>query len=185
MNYLIIAGIILIIYITYSYNRMIKLRNIVREGWSGVDVQLKRRRNLIPLLSRAVSSYKEFEKETFERIAELRKMADETYDVKEREKLEEEFKKELEKVIVLFENYPELRAAQLYTELQDKLTEIEDNIQFARRFYNGAVRDYNTFISIFPNNIIAKLGGFKEAEFFELGEESERKAPKISLGREK
>ena len=185
MIYLLILLTLILAYSIYAYNRMIKLRNMVREAWSGVDVQLRRRKNLIPMLSKAVSSYKEFERETLQKITELRSRADITNNVSEREKLEKEFKRELGKIMMIFENYPELRAAQLYLDLQRQLTEIEDNIQFARRFYNGAVRDYNTFISIFPNNLLAKIAGFKEEEFFELESEEERKAPEVGLGGKK
>ncbi len=180
----IISSVLLVLaYVVFAYNRIVKLRNRVREAWGDIDVQLKKRRDLIPILSKAVSSYKGFERDTLESIVNIRRKADGTGAVKDRERLEREFRRELKDILVLFERYPQLRAADLYRELQDKLTEVEDNIQFARRYYNGAVRDYNTFISMFPNNVIARILGFKEAEFFEI-EEGEREAPRISMGGE-
>jgi LemA protein len=177
--------ILVLFYFIYVYNKIIKYKNTVREAWSGIDVQLRRRRNLIPLLSRVVSSYKDYERDTLQKVTEIRGRADNTDSPAEREKLEREFGKELMKIVALVENYPELKASEVYLQLQKELSEIEDNIQFARRYYNGAVRDYNTYISIFPNNIIAKLFGFKEEKFFELERAEEALTPKVDLGREK
>ncbi len=185
LTYLLILLLLLLGYFIYAYNKMIRLKNMVKEAWSGIDVQLRRRKNLIPLLSRAVTSYKGFERDTLTRVTEIRSRADNEEDLVKREKLEREFSKEMSKIIGVFENYPELKASEVYLQLQKDLTEIEDSIQYARRFYNGAVRDYNTFITIFPNNIISRLSGFKEEKFFELESPLEREAPKVQLGEEK
>ncbi len=180
MIYIVIFLFLLLAYFLYAFNRMVRLKNLVREAWSGIDVQLRRRRNLIPLLSQVTKSYRDFERDVMEELVRLRSEADGEKNVRKREEKERRFMEGVRKIIAIGENYPDLKASEVYLNLQRELSKIEDDIQFARRFYNGAVRDYNTFITIFPNNIVARLLGFREAEFFDISAE-ERETPGVNL----
>jgi len=174
----------LLVFIVGLYNGLIKLKVLVDEAWSGIDVQLKRRYDLIPNLVETVKGYAKHEKETFEKIAELRTAAMRTDSVAEKSKLENQLTGALKTLFAVAENYPELKANENFKELQGTLNEIENEIQGSRRYYNGAVRDFNTKIMVFPNNLIAGMLGFTSREFFEADEE-ERKNVKVDFSEDK
>ena len=184
-NYLIwiiLSGIILfILWVIFTYNHLVKLRNRVKEAWSDILVQLKRRYNLIPNLVETVKGYARHEREIFEKISETRAKAMKAEDIHEKARLEGELTRTLRTLFAIAENYPDLKASENFAKLQDELQDTEDKIQYARRFYNGNVREYNTKIESFPSNIIAKLFGFKKAEFFELEREEEKEPVKVEF----
>ena len=154
------------------YNGLVSLKVLVDEAWSGIDVQLKRRYDLIPNLVETVKGYATHEKETFEKIAELRTASMNATSVEEKGKLENQLSGALKTLFAVAESYPELKANQNFLDLQNQLSLIENEIQGARRYYNGTVRDYNTKILVFPNNLIAGMLGFKAREFFAAEEEA-------------
>ncbi len=163
-----------VIWIIAVYNGLIKLKNRVDEAWSDIDVQLKRRYNLIPNLVSTVKGYAAHEKELFEKVTEARANAMKAEAPAEKEKAENMLSGALKSLFAVAENYPDLKANQNFLELQRELSDTENKIQASRRFYNGNVRDFNTKIQIFPNNIIAGMLKFTQREFFEAeGEEKE------------
>jgi LemA protein len=164
-----------------SYNGLVRLRNLVEEGWSGIDVQLKRRANLIPNLIETVKGYMGHERELLEKVTELRSKAMKAEKVGEKARLEGELSRSLVNVLAVAENYPDLKANQNFLDLQEQLAKIEDEIQMARRYYNGTVRNLNIKIESFPSNIVANLFHFTKAEFFEVEDEADRKVPKVSF----
>jgi len=166
------------------YNGLIKLKNRVKEAWSDIDVQLKRRYDLIPNLVETVKGYAKHESETLENVIKARNeamAAQKGGDAKEQAQAENMLSSTLKSIFALAEAYPDLKANQNFLELQRELTDTEDKIQAARRFYNGNVRDFNTKIEVFPNNILAGMMNFKKFEFFEVGDEKERDAVKVSF----
>ena len=175
-------GVILLIIIAVAaawlilvYNGLIRLRNRVDEAWSDIDVQLKRRYDLIPNLVNTVKGYAAHERELFEKVTEARTAAMQAGTPAEKEKAENILSGTLKSLFAVAENYPDLKASQNFLELQRELTDTEDKIQAARRFYNGNVRDFNTKIQVFPNNIIAGMLKFTAREFF--GAEEGAKEP--------
>ncbi len=178
----IILGIVAIIaaWLIGVYNGLIKLRNRTQEAWSDIDVQLKRRYDLIPNLVETVKGYASHEKETFLKVTEARNMAMQAKTPEEKAKAENMLSSTLKTLFAVAENYPELKANQNFLQLQDELSDTENKIQSSRRFYNGNVRDFNTKIEVFPNNLIAGMLGFKKFEYFEAAEE-ERKNVKVSF----
>jgi LemA protein len=156
------------------YNSLVKLRVLVEEAWSGIDVQLKRRYDLIPNLVETVKGYAKHEKELFEKVAQLRSSAMNAQGVEEKGKLEGELTNTLKTLFAVAENYPELKANENFLKLQDDLGGIENEIQNARRYYNGAARDYNMKLQVFPANLIAGMLGFKPKEFFAASEEEKQ-----------
>ena len=173
---LLILGVFLVLWLIFTYNRFITLRNRAREAWSDIDVQLKRRYNLIPNLIETVKGYAVHEKELFEKVTQARTQAMGAQTVEEHSKAENFLSSTLKSLFAVSENYPQLRASENFSKLQDELTDTENKIQAARRFYNTNVRDHNTAIETFPNNLIVKLFGFQKMKFFEL-EEGEAKKP--------
>ncbi|MBN1331444.1 LemA family protein [Candidatus Dojkabacteria bacterium] len=167
-------------YIFMLYNGLVRLRVLVEEAWSGIDVQLKKRYDLIPNLVETVKGYAKHEKGTFEKVAELRTRAMGTNDPEELGKIEGEMRSTLKTLFAVAESYPELKADQNFLNLQNTLKEIETEIESARRYYNGAVRDYNMKIQVFPANMVAGMLGFNSKKFFESSEE-ERKNVKVSF----
>ncbi|MDD5098272.1 MAG: LemA family protein [Candidatus Pacebacteria bacterium] len=178
----IIIGIVVVValYLIVTYNGLVTLRNRVREAWSDIDVQLKRRYDLIPNLVETVKGYAAHEKDTFEKVIQARNMAMSAKGAKEKGEAENVLSGTLKSIFALSENYPELKASVNFLELQRELTDTEDKVQAARRFYNGNVLDFNTRIETFPTNILSGMFGFKASEFFEAGE-GERQAPKVSF----
>ena len=170
------GGILLLIaaYGVMLYNSLVKLKVLVEEAWSGIDVQLKRRYDLIPNLVETVKGYAKHETKLFEKVAELRTSAMKTENPADKAKIENELTGTLKTIFAVAESYPELKANGNFMKLQDELSAIEDEIQNARRYYNGAVRDFNTKIQVFPANLIAGMLGFKVREFFEAEEEAKK-----------
>lgn len=170
-------------YLVTVYNGLVKLKVLVEEAWSGIDVQLKRRYDLIPNLVETVKGYAKHEKKLFEKVTELRTSAMQAKSIEEKGKLEGELTNSLKTLFAVAENYPELKANENFLKLQDELSVIEEEVQSSRRYYNGAVRDFNTKLQVFPTNMIAGMMGFKAREFFEATEE-ERKTVKVDFSDE-
>lgn len=171
-------------YLINLYNSLVKLRVLVEEAWSGIDVQLKRRYDLIPNLVETVKGYAKHEKELFEKVSELRSSAMSAGSIEKKGKIENQLTETLRTVFAVAENYPELKADSSFMKLQDELTSIEEEIQSSRRYYNGTVRDFNTKIQVFPTNLLAGIFGFETREFFEA-EEGERENVKVDFSEEK
>lgn len=169
------------IWLMSVYNGLVKLRNMMQEGWSGIDVQLKRRFDLIPNLIETVKGYASHEKETLQNVTLARSAVSSAgNDPEARLQAENALTGTLRTLFAVAESYPDLKANQNFINLQDQLSTIEDAIQMARRYYNGTVRNYNTMIQRFPAVLIARQLGFNEAPFFEAEEES-RQTPKVSF----
>ena len=184
MNVLwIVLGILglAIIWLILVFNGLIKMRNRVDEAWSDIDVQLKRRYDLIPNLINTVKGYASHEKEVFQKVTEARTKAMQATAPVEQGKAENMLSSTLKSLFAVAENYPELKANENFLELQRELTDTEDKIQASRRFYNGNVRDFNTKIQVFPNNLVAGVLGFKKYEFFEIEEVVEKETPKVEF----
>lgn len=165
------------------YNTLIKLKNKAEQAWSDIDTQLKKRYDLVPNLVETVKGYAKHESQTFENVTKARTAAMGAPNLKEKAQAENMLSGALKSIFALAENYPDLKANQNFLELQKTLTDIENAIQPARETYNEAVRELNTKIEVFPNNLIAKPFGFKKREFFEIKEE-ERENPKVSFSEE-
>jgi len=183
MTILLISGIILFLlalWVAVSYNRFIVLINRTKEAWSDIEVQLKRRYDLIPNLVETVKGYATHERELFEKVTEARAKAMGAQTMKEHAEAENFLSQALKSLFAVAENYPDLKASTNFLELQREVTDTEDKIQAARRFYNGNVRDLNIMIESFPANIIASMFNFKKAEFFEI-EETEKEPVKVSF----
>jgi len=167
-------------YLFFLYNGLVRLRVLVEEAWSGIDVQLKKRFDLIPNLVETVKGYAKHEKGTFEKVTELRTRAMNTESPKELAEIEGELRGTLKTLFAVAENYPELKANENFLNLQNTLKEIETEIESARRYYNGAVRDFNMKIQVFPANLIAGPLGFRSKEFFETSE-TEKQNVKVNF----
>ncbi|HOO78480.1 MAG TPA: LemA family protein [bacterium] len=161
------------------YNRLVASRNRVREGWSGIDVQLKRRHDLVPALVAAVAGYRDHERTVLEEVARARSNCLAAQDLPERARAENDLARSLKSLFAVSEAYPELAAGAQFLSLQQRLSEIEDAIQMARRYYNGAVRDYNILIESFPSSLVARLGGFAPRSYFQLDDPGERDRPGV------
>ena len=164
----------------WMYNRLIKLRNMVAEGLSAIDVQLERRASLIPNLEQAVKGYMGHERTLLAEIAELRARSLEARSIGDKGQAEMGLSRALGNLVAVAESYPELKASQNFLDLQHELSDIEDQIQMARRYYNGTVRNLNIAVESFPSLIIAYLSGFKKAEFF-AAEAEERATPTLEI----
>ncbi len=164
------------------YNGLVRLRNMAEQAWSDVDVQLKRRYDLIPNLVETVKGYATHEKSTFESVVEARSRAMQATTPEAKAEAENFLQSTLKSLFALSEAYPDLKANQNFLELQAELARIEEQIQLARRYYNAVVRDLNTKIESVPSNIVANMFGFQKKEYFELDSEAERTAPRVSFG---
>ena len=164
------------------FNRLVRDRNQVRAAWSDIDVQLTRRHDLVPQLVEAVRAYADYERATLVAVTELRARAEETASLPDKARLEDAMEAGLHRLIALAESYPELKADGNFLQLQRDLVETEDYLQYARRFYNGAVRIYNTRIQSFPDMLVAGLFAFRPAEFFAVDEAEVRAVPRVELG---
>src|SRR5665647_205974 len=164
---LIILLVVVLLWAIAIYNGLIKLKNRVDEAWSDIDVQLKRRYDLIPNLVNTVKGYAAHEKEVFEKVTEARARAMSAGTTEDKAQAENMLSNTLKSLFAVAEAYPDLKANQNFLELQRELTDTEDKIQASRRFYNGNVRDFNTKIEIFPNNIFAGILNFTKRQFFE------------------
>ncbi len=179
--YLVIPVLLLLTVVILFYNGFVRLSNLKREAWSGIDVQLRRRYNLIPNLVETVKGYAGHEKNLLEDVVKYRNQCIDAQKVRAQESAENLFTQALRGVFALAEAYPDLKANQNFLELQTSLTEIEDQIQLARRYYNGTVRNYNIRVDSFPSLIIARLFKFKPADYFEIEFATERKVPEVAL----
>ena len=168
IQYILLFLILFIIIFIYEYNKLVRLNQQVNEGWSGIDVQLKRRRDLIPELVKIASFYAKHEKETFTRITELRNSTSSAKNVEELAEKETEISTGLQKIFAIAEAYPELKSDSQFLKLQDNLAIVEKDLSYARRYYNAAVRNYNIAIMMFPEIIVANALGYKEKAFFEI-----------------
>ena len=179
----IVFGLIILVvfWLIFTYNGLVTLKNRAKEAWADIDVQLKRRYDLIPNLVETVKGYMAEEKEIFEKVAEARSRAMGATNLKEKGEAENVLTNTLKSLFAVVENYPELKASTNFLELQRELTDTEDKIQAARRFYNGNVRDLNIRIESFPANFIASTFGFQKIELFELAVPEEREAPKVKF----
>jgi len=172
--------VLVVLWAIGTYSSLIRLRQRVKEAWADIDVQLKRRYNLIPNLVEAVKGYAAHEKGTFENITMARSQAMQATSGQEKIKAENQLSQTLKSLFAVAENYPQLKASENFKKLQDELTDTEDKIQAARRFYNGNVRDYNISVKVFPKNVMAQLFNFKPEVFFEATEE-EKKVPQVKF----
>jgi len=164
------------------YNRLIRARNRVDTAWSDIDVQLQRRHDLIPRLVTAVDQYAKYERATLEAVTELRAEAMQIAEVGARGEAEEKLSAGLERIIALAENYPDLKANENFLNLQNELVETENYLQFARRYYNGSVRDYNTMTETVPSNLVAGWFSFIQREFFQKSSDDAANVPLVKFG---
>lgn len=162
----------------WLYNRLIALRNLARQGFADIDVQLKRRADLVPQLVESVRGYTSYEKALLVTVTELRGTALAAQDSAARFALERQLGERLQQLVVLQENYPQLKADANFRDLAAKLVEVEDHLQYARRFYNGAVQQYVTRLETFPDIVVARLFGFRSLPFFET---DDRQPAKVTL----
>lgn len=179
----IIAFLVLgiVAYIWLTYNSLITLRERIKEALSGIDVQLKRRADLIPNLLETVKGYAKHEKEVFENVTKARSMLMKADSLPDKAAADNMLTGALKSLFAVAEAYPELKASENFKELQDELADTEDKVSYSRQFYNSNVLAFNTKIQTFPSNLIASQFGFKAYEFFEVDEEAERKAPKVKF----
>ncbi|MBM3165963.1 MAG: LemA family protein [Chloroflexi bacterium] len=182
---LVVLGIVLLLVLILVgiYNSLVRARNQVKNAWAQIDVQLKRRFDLIPNLVETVKGYMKHERETLEAVTKARNLAQQVASsgAGERAKAEGELGAALSRLIAVAEQYPDLKANQNFLALQEELTSTENKISFSRQFYNDSVLKFNNQIQMFPSNMVAGMFGFTAAEFFETKAEEERRAPKVSF----
>ncbi len=172
---------LLLVWAIAIYNLLVREKNQVLAAWSDIDVQLKRRHDLLPKLVDAIKAYAEYEQATLEEITTLRSDAEQTGTPAEKGRLETLITGRVRELIAVAEAYPDLKASRQFLDLLKQLSEVENHIQFARRYYNGAVRNFNIRIDSFPNLIISRLFRFHPAEFFQLDSATEGSPPELSL----
>jgi LemA protein len=188
MTVLVLIGVLVFLAVLFGYgvslyNRLVSLRQAVQEGWSGIDVQLKRRSNLVPNLVETVKGYAAHEKKLFEEVTELRAKTSAAgpENAPQRQELEGQLSTALMRIIAVSEAYPELQADKTFIELQTALTELENQIQMARRYYNGTVRELNIAVQSFPDNIVAGCFGFAECSYYEVEHVIDRQTPSVKF----
>lgn len=176
-------GVGVVFYGVFAFNNLVKMRQLVREGWSGIDVQLKRRADLIPSLLETVKGYVTHERETLQAVTDARAAVKNAGEAspQERGKLEGMLSGALGRLFAVAEDYPELRADSSFIEFQEALQQVEEEIQLSRRYYNGTVRNLNVSVESVPSNIVANMFGFHQAEYFELENELDRAVPNVSF----
>lgn len=181
MGLIVIVALVAVgVWATLSFNRLVRLRNLVRAGWADIDVQLMRRHDLVPMLVEAVRGYAAHEQATLANVTALRGQAMRTTSPAELAGIEQALEQGVGRLLLLREAYPELKASANFVQLQRELVDVEDHLQYARRFYNGAARGLNDAVQKFPDLFVARMSGFTEAEFFQAGEGA-RAAPKVEL----
>jgi LemA protein len=182
---IIIGAIVVVLLITFwiLYNGLVRLRNQVKNAWAQIDVQLKRRHDLIPNLVETVKGYMKYERETLEAVTKARNLAQQVSSAGagERAKAEGELSSALSRLLAVVERYPDLKANQNFLALQEELTSTENKISFSRQFYNDSVLRYNNQTQMFPSNVVAGMTGFKASEFFEVTVAAEREPVKVSF----
>lgn len=181
VGWILLAAVVLVgLWAVSIFNGLVRRKNLVAEGWSGIETQLKRRADLIPNLVESVKGYAAHERGTLDELTKLRSSG-QGQDVAQRAQTESAITAAIGKIMAVAEAYPDLKASANFQSLQTELAEVEDQIQLARRYYNGAVRDFNTTIGQFPSNFVANFGGFKPAPFFEIENAADREVPKVSF----
>ena len=178
-----IVIVVICIIVAAIYNNLVSLRQRVQNAWSQIDVQLKRRFDLIPNLQETVKGYMSHESETFSKIAELRTAWASSTTVAEKADISSQLTEALKTIMAVSENYPELKANQSFIQLQEELTNTENKIAYSRQFYNDTVTMYNTKIEMFPSNLIAKIFKFEPSELFEIEDEKEKQNVKIDFSK--
>lgn len=173
--------VILLLWLVATFNGLVRLRNRTDEAWSDIDVQLKRRYDLIPNLVETVKGYAAHESGVFQRVTEARTAAMGAKTPGDHAKAENMLSGALKSLFAVAENYPELKASDNFAKLQDELSDTENKIQAARRFYNGNVRDFNTALQVFPTNLVGGVFGFSKREFFEIDQAGERDAVQVKF----
>lgn len=183
MSYLILGVLpALLVIAVMVYNKLVRLRNTVESSWSDIDVQLKKRYDLVPNLVETVKGFAGHEKSIFEQVADARYKAMRASTLEQKAAAENVLEQALKGLFAIAEAYPELKASANFAQLQTQLQELENNIEYARRYYNAVVRDFNTLTESFPSNLIASRFGFRRREFFELEEPAAERAPvKVSF----
>ena len=181
----IVLGVLVLvaIYVISIYNRLVSTRQMSEEAWSGIDVQLKRRADLVPNLIETVKGYASHERGVFDEVTRLRTAAQSVPpgDVEARAKAESALSVGLGRLLAVAEAYPDLKASANFVELQQQLDSLENEIQMARRYYNGAVRNLNTMVDSFPSNLVAGQFKFEKRQYFEIEEPGDRAVPKVSF----
>ena len=172
-----------VVYAIVVFNGLVRTRQMANEAWSGIDVQLKRRSDLVPNVVEIVKGYAAHERTVLEQVTELRGRARAlpADDVARRAQAEGALSAALDRLFALAENYPDLKASGNFLDLQKQLSDLENELQMARRYYNGAVRNLNVLVQSFPSNVIAGLFGFGQRAFFELADAAERAVPEVTL----
>ncbi len=178
---ILVVVVLVVLVLAGMYNSLVQLRVRADSAWSDIDVQLKRRHDLIPNLVETVKGYAAHEKGTFENIAKFRSQAMQATTPADKAVAENQLTGALKSLFAVAENYPELKASEQFTGLQTSLNSIEDNIQNARRYYNAVVRDYNTRVQSFPANIIAGMFGFQTRQFFEVESPEDRQTVQVKF----
>jgi len=175
--------LLLLITAVWLYNRLVRNRNQVSEAWAGIDVQLQKRSELVPNLVQTVKGYAAHESEVLEGVARVRSggSAGTSEDIAARAEQESRLSRSLGRLFALAEDYPDLKASDGFQQLHSSLVEIENQLQYARRYYNGAVRDNNILVEGFPSNLVANMFKFRQAEYFEIELVSQRSAPNVDL----
>ena len=177
----IVVTIAIVVFVVQVFNNLVRMRNVVREGWSGIDVQLRRRTDLVPNLVETVKGYAAHERGLFEDVTRHRAASIAASDVGGQATAERALAGSLDRLMAVAEAYPQLKASKNFLELQAQLALVEDQLQMARRYYNGAVRNLNTSIQSFPELILARLLGFKEQPFFEIEDRAQAQAPQVAF----
>ena len=178
---LVVFAVVLIGWFVGIFNTLVRLRNAVKNAWSQIDVQLKRRHDLIPNLVETAKGYMGHERQTLENITKARNLASQASGVGEQGKAEGGLSQALSSFYVVVENYPDLKANENFLQIQEELTSTENKIGFSRQAYNDSAMQFNNKIEMFPSNIVAGMFNFKQAEFFEIEDAAEREVPKVSF----
>lgn len=178
---ILVVVVLLVLYVISNYNGLVRLRNKVKDEWSQIDVQLKKRADLIPNIVETVKGYAKHEKDTLTAVINARNALNTASTIEDEMKANNQITGALNKLFALSEAYPELKANDNFLSLQKDLKDIEDKISYARQFYNDTVMTYNNKVQMFPSNIIANMFGFKEEKFFEIENKEERETPKVSF----
>lgn len=181
LTVLIIVAVIIVFYAVGLYNKFVRKRSMMEEGWSGIDVQLKKRHDLIPNLVETVKGYAKHEQGTLEKVIQARNSALKADGVKAQTQAENQLNSALANVFALSESYPDLKANTTFIQLQQELSNVENDLEKARRYYNATVRENNIMVESFPSNLIANTFNFRQGEFFEIEEPTERATPQVKF----
>lgn len=179
--YIFAIALVVIAWVAISYNNIVKSKVLVDEGWSGIDVQLKRRYDLVSNLVETVKGYGVHEKDIFENISKMRAISMGASTIEQKSQAELSLAASLKSLFVIVESYPDLKANQSFLALQNQLTEIENEVQLSRRYYNGSARNYNLTLSTLPSMLIAKIFGFEKVSYFEITQGVERESVKVKF----